>query len=80
MVLMAAAAASTTEVAARVRPRVTVAVDVLLPATAEVEVIRAVVELRTVAADHRTAVVDPPTVAEVAADMGGNFALGSFPA
>jgi hypothetical protein len=70
-----AATAAATAVAADARPQVTAVADVLLPAIAEVEAIRrrAVVELRTVAADHRTA-------AAVAADMGGNSALDSFPA
>jgi len=74
LVLMAAIAAATA-VAADARLRVTAAADVLLPAVA----------IRRRAADRRTAVVDPRTVAVdhrtvAAADMDGNTALESFPA
>jgi len=70
-VLMAAIAAATV-VAADAQPQVTVVADVLLPAPA--------VAIRRQAADPRTVEVDPRTAAAVAADMGGNTALDSFPA
>ena len=76
LVLMAAIAAATA-VAADARLRVTAAADGLLPAVA---IPRRAADPRTVAADLRMA-VDRRTVADrtVAADMGGNTALG-FPA
>lgn len=76
-----------TVVAAGIRPRVTaVAADVLLPATAvaagirrRAEVPRAVaVGRRRTAVDRRRTAVDRRRV--VAADMGGDTALDSFPA
>jgi hypothetical protein len=73
--LMAAIAASTT-VAADAQPRVTAVAGVLLPAAIR----RRAAGLRAEAVDLRTA-ADRHTVAAVAAaDMGGNIALGSFPA
>jgi hypothetical protein len=51
----------------------------LLPATAEAVAIQAVVELHTVAADHPTA-AEAVRTAAVAADMGGNPTLDSWPA
>ena len=67
--LVAAIVASTT-VAADARPRVTAVADVPLP-----------VAIRRRAADPRTAVDRRmAAAAAVAADMGGNTALDSFPA
>jgi hypothetical protein len=75
--LVAAIAASTT-VAADARPRVTAVAGVLLP----VAIRRRAADPRTAVADPRTAAADRRMAAAVvaAADMGGNIALGSFPA
>ena len=80
-----AAIAAATAVAADARPRVMVVVqvmvavvDVPLPVTAvAVAIRRRAADPRTVAVGHRTA-VDRRQV--VAADMGGDTALDSFPA
>jgi hypothetical protein len=76
-----AAIAAATAVAADARPRVTAVVDVPLPATVvavvAVAIRRRAADPRTVAVGHRTA-VDRRQV--VAADMGGDTALDSFPA
>ena len=78
---MAAIAATTVEVADR--PQVMVAAGVRpRPATEAGAIPR---RAATVAADHRTAVADHRTaevvrMAAVAADMGGNSMLDSFPA
>ena len=73
-----AAIAAATAVVADARPRVTVVVDVPLPATAAaVDIRRRAVDPRTVAVGHRTA-VDRRRAG--AADMGGDNALDSFPA
>ena len=73
-----AAIAAATAVAADARPRVTAVVDVPLPATAAaVAIRRRAADPRTVAVGHRTAVDRRQAVA---ADMGGDTALDSFPA
>jgi hypothetical protein len=61
------------------RPRVTAVVDVLHPAIAAVAIRHRAVEPRTVAV-HHTVAVGRRMVAAVAADMGGNTTLHSFPA
>ena len=73
-----AAIAAATAVAADARPRVTAVVDVPLPATAAVvAILRRAADPRTVAVGRRTAV---DRRRAVAADMGGDTALDSFPA
>jgi len=76
-VLMAAIAAA---IAADVQHQVTAVADIPLPTAAAIRRRAATVaERHTEAVDLRT-VVDPRTVAAVAADMGGNTALDSIPA
>ena len=73
---MAATAVADARLPVTVAPdaQVTAVADFLLPAPA--------VAIRRQAADPRTVVADPDprTAAAVAADMGGNAALDSFPA